>query len=324
VNCIIDSETRQRLISAIESTPPRPHHHAMLAAAGEVLPNCTFHHVLSKGGWHRVGGVLSVDGTHLSTDLEEWVNSELAKYGDDFEQFVASYTYAGLLLTRHAGRTHYFVAPYGPAPGDFLQLEVEELQELRDRPLIDPLRPPQDRTSMLEPIGPVKVDAHPVGSPHYRFARLLDIGKLLAREDTSSVDVSPLGRFLSDWSQSRAAEHEQFCEHWLIANLERYEPNATGMFSASLMSVHARTLAPFQWDISKIGVELGNQLRDFDRAAGYPGAWYFHFVASKLVPANLPAVLQRDLKNGYEYLAGKDLRLLEQLLAEPYHIDSLT
>ncbi|MBI1422160.1 MAG: hypothetical protein GC149_01755 [Gammaproteobacteria bacterium] len=312
----MDSQTRRQLIQVIESAPPRPHHHALLEAANNVMTHGEFRHVLSKGGWYRVGGVLSPDGNRLGLALEDWVGSELKKCGNDFEKFLAAYTDKELLVTRHAGRIHYFVAPYGPAPEEFLQLEVEELQELWDRKLINPEQPPQDRTTLVEPIDALKVDAHPVGSPRYRFARLLDARELLVRGEET-----PLGRFLTEWSQSRAAENDHFCEHWLLANLERYDPDAATRFDATLMSVHARTLTPFQWDSTKAGVALGNQLREFDRAAGYPAAWYFHLVANKFVPGNLALELQRDRKNGYAYLAGKDLQLLENLASAPYRLN---
>ena len=324
MNCIPDIQTLQRLIQAIESSPPRPHHHAMLAATSDVLAECTFQHVLSKGGWYRAGGVLSVEGNHRSHNLEAWVNTELAKCGDDFEQFMAQYVDAGLMVTRHMGRTHYFVAPYGPAPEDFLQLEVEELQETLDRQLIDPTQPPYDRTELVEPISYAKVDAHPVARPRYRFARLVDIRELLARQSATSGKRSPLARFLSDWSQSRAAEHDRFCERWLIANLDHYDPNGTTGYTVALMSAHARALAPFQWDVGNAGVALGNQIRDFDRAAGYPGAWYFHIVASKLVPDVLTNTIKQDLDNGYQYLADKDLGLLQRLMSDPYRVGAVS
>jgi hypothetical protein len=66
-------------------------------------------------------------------------------------------------------------------------------------------------------------------------------------------------------------------------------------------------------------VEMGDQIRNFDRAAGYPGAWYFHIVASKLVPDTIAQSLKRDLDNGYHYLADKDLNLLSKLVANPYY-----
>lgn len=320
MNCILDDQTRQRLIRITETTPPRPHHSALLAAAGLAIPDCAFRYVLTQSGWHRAGGVLGPDGKHLSHNLEAWVNAELAKCADDFGQFVEHFTAAGLLVTRHIGRTHYFVAPYGQAPEDFLQLEVEELQEVLDRKLIDPEQPAHDRTELVEPTAYVKLEAHPAGSPYYRFVRVTDIRQVLARQNAQGNEVSPLARFMSDWSQSRAADRGHFCEHWLITGLEQYSPDTSTALDARPMSVHTRTLKPFPWDNSKVGVELGNQIRDFDRAAGYPGAWYFHFVASKLVPDTLATALKRDLDSGYHYLAAKEQGLLERLAADPYRV----
>jgi len=321
VNIISDEQTLQRFIRAIETTPPRPHHSALLAATGKALPDCEFRHVLNRGGWHRAGGIVGGDGSHLSNNLEAWVNTELAKCNDDFGQFVQRYVGAGLLATRHMGRTHYFVAPYGPAPEDFLQLEVEELQEVLDRILIDPEQPPHDRTELVEPTAYAKLEAHPASTPSYRFVRLVDVRQVLARQNALSDGVSSLARFMSDWSQSRAAYHGYFCEHWLIVGLEHYQPDAVTAFTATPISVHTRTLKPFHWDNTKAGVELGNQIRDFDRAAGYPGAWYFHFITSKFVPDTLAIALKRDLDSGYQYLAEKERGLLEKLVADPYRLN---
>lgn len=315
-----DALTLQKLISTIEATPPRPHHSTLLAAIGRVIPDNGFNHVLSLGGWHRVGGVLGADGNDLSRDLEGWVDAELAKFGEDFSLFVERYADAGLLVTRHTGRTHYFTAAYGPAAEDFFQLEVEELQEVLDRKLIDPERPPDDRQELVEPIHRAKVDAHPVGSPYYRFLRLVDVRQVVARQSAPPGGISPLARFMAEWSDSRASHSSHFCGHWIINGLDRYNPDASTLFSARPMSVHGRNLIPFQWDMTKSGAELGNQIRDFDRAASYPGAWYFHLVASDHVPESLGAALKGDLESGYDYLANKDLGLLNKLMASPYRV----
>jgi hypothetical protein len=319
MHCILDDSTRQRVIDAIEHASPRPHHSTLLATLAETVPACPFRFMLTQAGWHRAGGVLAADGNSLSRELETWVNAELAYCGDDFEQFLARYSRANLLVTRHVGRTHYFVAAYGQAPEEFLQLEIEELQEVMDRQLIDPARPPHDRTELVEPTVYTKLEAQAVGSPRYRFVRLSDIRQVLARQNRQHGGTSPLARFMSDWSHSRAADNGHFCEHWLIAGLEHYQPEATMPFSVSPLSVHARTLKPFHWDETKSGVEMGDQIRNFDRAAGYPGAWYFHIVASKLVPDTIAQSLKRDLDNGYHYLADKDLNLLSKLVANPYY-----
>ena len=187
-----------------------------------------------------------------------------------------------------------------------------------DRKLIDPEQLPYDRTELVEPTKYNKLEAHPVGSPCYRFVRLSDIRQVLAQQNRLAGGTSALARFMADWTQSRAANSGHFCEHWLIAGLEHYQPDSSMPFSIAPVSVHARTLKPFHWDETKSGVEMGNQIRDFDRAAGYPGAWYFHFVASKFVPETLALALKRDLDNGYRYLADKDLGLLKKLVANPY------
>lgn len=137
---------------------------------------------------------------------------------------------------------------------------------------------------------------------------------------SSAKIIAPsfLARFMSEWSESRAVDRGHFSEHWLITGLEQYDPVASTPFTATPMSVHSRTLKPFHWDVTKAGAELGNQIRDFDRAASYPGAWYFHFVASKLVPDALTSALKGDLDRGYHYLADKDLGLLNKLVANPY------
>ncbi|MDX1811320.1 MAG: hypothetical protein R3240_05190, partial [Gammaproteobacteria bacterium] len=280
----LDLTTVQRLTNTIENTPPRPHHGTLLLVLAKLFPNNQFRHVLSVGGWHHSGGVLSADGDFLSRDMEAWLDSELAKYNDDFKQFVEHYADAGLLVTRHTGQTHYFTAAYGSAPEEFLQLEVEELHEVMDRQLIDPENPPEDYQELVAPDHYTKLDAQPVGNPRYRFVRVVDMRRVLARQSSHDGKLSPLARFMEEWSQSRAADKSHFCEHWVITGLEHYDSAENTPFTATPVSTHKRSLKPFQWDMSKVGVNLANQIQDFDRAASYPGAWYFHFVAGELVP----------------------------------------
>lgn len=319
MNCtIIDKNVQQQLIETIERAAPRPHHSALLLGLEKVLPECPFRYVLSKSGWHRSGGVLNAKGEHLSDDLESWAAEELSKY-DNFELLVDQYIGKGLLATRHMGRTLYFTAAYGNAPEDFLQLEVEELQEIQDRELFLEEQLPTDYQELVEPINRVKVESHAVSSPKYRFVRIVNIREVVEQQDAHCDGVSPLSRFMSDWSESRAADYGHFSEHWLIANLERYSPDGSTPFTASPMSVDARTLRPFQWNLTKSGVELAEQIHNYDRAAGYPGAWYFQFVGSKLVSETLIQSLQQDLDNGFYYLGDKEINLLQKLIANPYH-----
>lgn len=322
MNCnILEVQHQQDFIQTIESTPPRPHHGALLAAMSKILPQCEFDYVLGISGWHRAGGVLDADGNRLTNDLETWALEELSKHDDDFEKLIDCYIDTGLLATRHTGRSHYFVAAYGPEPQDFLQLEIEELQEVMDRELFDFEQLPSDYQELVEPLTYARLEAHAVGSPHYRFVRIVDIRDVLEQQNSRCTGDAPLARFMSDWSANHVSDKDHFSEHWLIAGLEQYHPDAGTPFTATPMSVHSRTLKPFHWDDTQSGAALSHQLRDFDRAAGYPGAWYFHFIASKLVPETLLDALQRDIDSGYEYLAGKELALLKQLNSNPYRAD---
>jgi hypothetical protein len=139
------------LVDEIEASIPRPHHATLLAAAERLIPDCPWCFVLTRGGWYRAGGVVSPEGACLADKLDEWVEREMADCGDDLGEFLVRHDCA-LLVTRHVGKSHYFVARYGPAPADFLQLEVEELQELLDRQLWDESAPPADAMEITEPI----------------------------------------------------------------------------------------------------------------------------------------------------------------------------
>ena len=133
----LDETTLRNLAEEIEAIPPRPHHSALLEIANRIRPGCTFRYALNRGGWYRPGGLIAADGTRIAESLATWAKAELAACGGDMHELVERHADSGLLVTRHTGRTHYFVAAYGPAPADFLQLEVEELQEVLDRKLIN-------------------------------------------------------------------------------------------------------------------------------------------------------------------------------------------
>ena len=139
-----DIEQLQHLSAEIEALRPRPHHVSIVAVAQKYLPTVTFKQALSQGGWYRLGGVIRPDGTRLTSDIEAWATAELNKCGDDIGQFLEHHEEEHLIATRWSGQTHYFVAAYGTEPAQFFQLEVEEIQEIVDRQLIDSEQPPAD------------------------------------------------------------------------------------------------------------------------------------------------------------------------------------
>lgn len=311
----LDDTTLRELAADIAALPPRPHHAAVLEAANRVRSGCTFRHALSRGGWYRPGGVLAADGQRLADSVEAWVKAGMRACGDDFNELVECHAAAGLQVTRHTGRTHYFVAPYGPLPADFLQLEVEELQEVQDRALFDPDNLPQDMQELMEPIAPLELDAQAVGAPHYRFRRLLDVRQAVARAGNAG-----LARLFTEWTHSSAAARRHFSDHWVIGLREHLDRYRNPVTSISLVSRRARELKPFQWNTELAGPGMLAQLQAFDRAAGYPAAWYFHLVASTLTPPAIAYALARDLEEGFSYLPETEAALIRSWVAAPYSV----
>lgn len=319
MNCLIPDETRLRAFcTQLEQLRPLPHHGALLEEAGRLLPERRWTHVLSQGGWHRPGGLIAGDGSRLTADLEVWLTTELVNCGDDMAIFLERHADDDLLVTRHSGRLHYLVASYGPGPEQFVQLEVEELQETLERRLINLLEPPTDLEELLEPFSTETLEPHPVEQPRYRFRRLLDLATLIDRLNAPVGQQAPLLRFMSEWSVSGAAPGRHFSDHWIIACDEHQDRYRNPQWSAVPVSVQARKLRGFHWHPQAQGVMLGEELRAFDRVAGYLGAWYFHRVVGTLVPDDLPERLLADLEAGFGYLPDVYVPLLQGWKASPY------
>jgi hypothetical protein len=292
----------------------------LLEIANRICANCTFRYALNRGGWYRPGGLIAPDGRRIADNLETWARTELVECKGDMGELVERYADSGLLVTRHTGRTHYFVAAYGPAPADFLQLEVEELQEVLDRNLIDADHPPEDLHELLEPIAPQMLDAQPVGAPRYRFRRLIDMRQAIAKASLAEGQGSGLQRMLAEWSHSSAATRGHLSDHWIAALREHQDRYRNQVTTVSLTSRHARELKPFQWNIELSGVEMSAQLQAFDRAAGYPSAWYFHLIAGTITPPKVAYAVARDLEAGFSYLPETEAALIKNWAAAPYSV----
>lgn len=318
--CPIDDMTLNRLRAEIEAARPRPHHSSLQEATGRILLGQSFRFALTRGGWYRPGGVIRPDGTRMADDLEAWAEAELEACDGDMDEFLERHGSDGLYTTRHSGRTHYFVAPYGRGPSDFLQLEVEELQEVLDRHLISPEALPTDLSELVDPLAPSLLDAQPVGSSRYVFRRLTDIRLAAARLPAPVGELAPAARFLAEWEASSAAARDHFSDFWILALREHQDRYLNSVLAATPVSLLARQLKPFHWQPEARGVELADQLHAFDRAAGYSAAWYFHLVAGALVPREIVHNLMLDILDDFHYLPEADAALLEGWVRSPYSV----
>jgi hypothetical protein len=282
-----------------------------------VLPGLSFEHALTRGGWHRLGGVVDRDYKRVAEHIAQWAEKES---GGDVELLVSRYHDAGYFATRFQGRTYYLVAPTGPAPEQFVQLEVEELQEVLDRFLIDPDWLPDDLEDFIDPIDYPRLEPEPVAAPRYSFRRFTRIADLFERSE-GSTGFDLLRRFMADWQGSSAGLDHQFCRHWVLSLRENPSRDDGVLFSAKPTPAQpADGLPDLEGLEGSTGAELATGLHAFDRAVGYPFAWYFHMVTSTSIPSSIAEAVMRDLDGDYDYLPRCDFECLRAWVSKPYGV----
>ncbi|QID19539.1 hypothetical protein G3580_19100 [Nitrogeniibacter mangrovi] len=293
----------------------------LVKALDTALPEWSFHHALCRGGWYRPGAVVTTDGTRVAEDLGAWAEAGLEACDHDLgalaDALRAQHGDTPLHATRLVGKTHYFVAPAGEAPADFLQLEVEELQEMRAHRLfandphgLDELIDPQARGAELAPIG----------LPVYRFRRLQHMGAFLERMQLGKPEPVPVQRLVEDWSAASADTATCFSNHWVLSTRAHEDRFGQPVLHARPIAALMGEPPEFGADPGTNGVALAGALTRFDRAVGYPMAWYFHMLATHAVPVWVAQTVVEDHLGGFAYLPEKDVAVVRRWLHTPYAI----
>ncbi|MDD5298103.1 MAG: hypothetical protein PHU46_14430 [Rhodocyclaceae bacterium] len=292
---------------------------ALLKELAGGIPDWQFRHVFCRGGWYRLGGVLARDGSRVSDNLESWAQDALDERDGDFAELAEDFAGQSLFATRLVGRTHYLISPAGDGPTDFLQLEIEDLQEVRGHQLFSGDSPPSSLEELVDPrgaAGPIR----PVGMAHYRFRRLVHVGSVLARMLAQRPEPAPIHRMTADWGASSAGQTSAFHNHWVVAlgeHLDRYQQT---LYRAQPFATLAGEPPEFGAGAGTSGLSLHEALVAFDRAVGYPMAWYFHLLSSKAVPHWVAQAVVEDALAGFAYLPQKDVEVVRGWLHRPYAV----
>jgi len=286
-----------------------------------IAPELAFREVLARGGWYRLGGVVDAAGAHLADDLEQWAEAELAARSDDMAALCDDYAGRGLRATRLSGRTHYFVAATGPHATDFIQLEIEELQEVVCHALFEGDTVPTGIEELVDPRGAedgCAAAARPLGAPFLALRRLTPVGGFLARMAGQKPEPQPVHRFIDAWEKSSAGAATQFSNHWVLAvreHLDRYrQPILHATPVAALNGAPPKFAATFGMQ----GLALHDALARYDKAAGYPMAWFFHMLTTRSAPHALATAVIDDLQAGFHYLPDRDVAVVKDWLYRPY------
>jgi hypothetical protein len=286
---------------------------------GERLPDWSFREILCRGGWYRLGGVVGPAGERVSDALEAWAAEQLDQRDGDLAVLQEDFVDSGLRATQWVGRTHYLVAATGAGSTDFLQLEVEDLQEMLAHPLFERDAVPSTLDEVVDARAGFAVPGEaPLAAARYAFRRLTHVGDLLARMRSQSLEPQPIHRFVADWDASSAGPASAFCNHWALALREHLDRYKQTLVRATPIAARNGEPPRFTAREGTSGLALHNALLAFDRAVGYPFAWYFGLLTGKAVPHWLPAAVASDAAAGFSYLPERDLAIVKQWLHRPY------
>lgn len=293
---------------------------ALARELARIAPQLAFREVLGRGGWYRLGGVVDASGQHVADDLEKWAEAELAARDDDLGALCDDYAGSGLTATRLTGRTHYLVAATGSAATDFIQIEIEELQEMSCHVLFDADTPPASIEELVDPRDDDQCARHavPLGAPFLSLRRLTPVGDLLARMRAQKPEPQPIHRFFEAWESSSAGPATQFCNHWVLGVREHLDRYRQTIVHATPVAAAIGAPPRFDGAFGAQGLSLHNALARYDKAAGYPMAWFFNMVTSRSVPHALSAAVIDDTQAGFHYLPDRDAEVVKAWLYRPY------
>lgn len=288
---------------------------ALVKALDSALEDWNFRHTFARGGWYRLGGVVDAAGERLSDNLEAWLEEELAARDGDIDALCDDYADQELYATRLVGQTHYLCASVGDEHDDFLQLEIEDLQEMRAHRLftgepatLEELTDPRSGNGKLLPLG----------LPFYTFRRVQHVGALLRRMLVQKPEPAAIHRMLADWGESSAGHTSAFCNHWVIATREHLDRYQQSIVRAQPIPTLAGNPPDFDASPATRQLPLQQALNHFDREVGYPMAWFFHMLTTKAVPHWVAQAVIEDALDGFAYLPPRDLEVVRHWLHAPY------
>jgi len=244
----------------------------------KVLPDLGVRWMLTRGHWHRLGGVVDGNLQRISDSITQWAEEQA--HGD-VDELIAGYQDAGYYATQLAGRTHYLTAPVEQQAEHFLQIEIEELQEIATRPLVAPDWYPDSVEEFIEPIDAPRIEPKPIAPPYYQFRRITAVNHLLHHAADSNRQLRDVRRFFHDWNESSASRESHFCRHWVLELREYMDQDGEKRISAKPISTFAEPLPPIPSVENLKGAELANAIHGYDRKLGFSFAWYFILLTRK-------------------------------------------
>ncbi len=286
---------------------------AILARLQEQVPELVLRHAMTRTGWHRLGGVVDADYRPVVQHIDTWAQEQS---GGDLERLMDKCAASSGFVTRLEGRTHYLTAVTGERARDYIQIEVEQVQEVIERPLWTPDWTPEDLEDFIDPLDFPRLASEPVAPPRLLFRRLVQVADFIDSEDASAN----IRRFLGDWDRSSASESTCFCDHWILGIRDYRDTQGDDRLSAKPILLANGEIPNLPAEIVTRGADLANLIHGFDRRIGYHFAWYFHMLTRRQVSHELATAVHADLMGDFDYLPAWDSAVLQDWCDAPYSV----
>lgn len=302
-----------RIAEACNQAPAPVSPEAILARLQTQVPELELRYAMARTGWHRLGGVVDADYRRVAWHIAEWAEQQC---DGDLGVLIDKCAEIRGFATRLEGCTHYLTAVTGEKAGDFVQIEIEQVQEVIERPLWDLDWMPDDLEDFIDPLDFPRLEPEPVGPPRLLFRRLVRVPDFIGSEDASRN----LKRFLRDWDRSSAGESARFCDYWCLSIREYRDSQGEGHMSAKPIPQPLDQVPELPAEVVRRGATLANLIHGFDRHCGYHFAWYFHMLTQRRVSYQLAEAVHADLMGAFDYLPARDIAVLREWYDAPYSV----
>jgi len=309
------------LANTCASTQVQSDHQLLIQKLLHFYPELNFVHVLTRGGWYRSAGIVDAKKNRIADNCRQWLETES---NGDVHQLIDQYIDSDYIATAFVGKTHYFVAQTGDAASDFVQLQVEELQEVKHHLLFNENSLADDIEDIIDPVDVEKLVEEPIAEPRYLFRRITLISDFIQSMAAKKLDKNkmsiPIQRFMQDWDRSSSKEARPLCHYWVLSLQQHTDPWGEPIMQAKPVSTYNKKLPLIKVQTEHRGSELARLVHGFDHTIGYPMAWYFFMLSHSEVPHQLAEAIHKDLMGAYDYLPARDLKVLKDWSEKPYGI----
>jgi hypothetical protein len=135
----------------VSGSPVTKDHSGLLAALNNRYPDTPFRIIQEYDGRTWDVGIINEAGNRVSDNLAKWIDQELMLTEGNAAAVWRKHKDSGLIRTERVGSALFLVAPFGPDPDMFFQLEILAGPEMTTQNLFDHdiAFPPEDRQDLI-------------------------------------------------------------------------------------------------------------------------------------------------------------------------------